>query len=220
MIFRSKKLGTPPRFCMRLKEARVRRGISLEDMSRRTRVNVQYLKALEECRLHELPGGAVYTRQYIRLYAQAVGIDERTIVKSFGFEQEWEKTKNKSEEKLTPRTLAKKSFFNIPKFIRGVALFGAGGALVTLDAFQMVRFLEPPALAINNPPDGLVTQAENITIEGSTEKEALVHINGTPIVKSEEGLFSESIPLQKGLNTFSIQATKKSGKQTILIRTI
>lgn len=219
MVFQTKKLVTPPRFCLRLKEARLRRGISLEKMAEVTHVNIAYLKALEECRLHELPHGAVYTRQYIRLYAEAVGLPEETLLKSFHVERGWERAKNKAPSQAEP-SINKKSFLNIPKFVRGALVFGASGILVAFVAFQMMRFLEPPKLAVSNPPDGFVTSANVIVVDGQTEKEALVHINGTPVVKSEEGTFTESIPLERGLNTISIQATKKSGKQTTLTRTI
>src|SRR5690349_22350958 len=55
-----------------LREQRERRGVSLEEISRRTRVASRYLEALEADRFVELPA-PVFTRGFIRAYCQALG---------------------------------------------------------------------------------------------------------------------------------------------------
>lgn len=56
-----------------LKEARAERGLELSDVSELTHVRQDYLRALEEGRFDDLPED-VYTRNFVRLYAQAVGV--------------------------------------------------------------------------------------------------------------------------------------------------
>lgn len=55
-----------------LRELRERRGISLDEVSRLTRVPTRYLEALEASRLAELPA-PVFVRGFIRAYCQALG---------------------------------------------------------------------------------------------------------------------------------------------------
>jgi cytoskeletal protein RodZ len=63
----------------RLREAREKRGVSLQQIAVRTRISVMSLEALERSDLSRLPGG-IFTRAFIRAYAQEVGLDpDRTI---------------------------------------------------------------------------------------------------------------------------------------------
>ena len=55
-----------------LRELRQQRGLSLEELSRATRVAPRYLEALESDRFSALPA-PVFTRGFIRAYCQAVG---------------------------------------------------------------------------------------------------------------------------------------------------
>lgn len=55
-----------------LREQRERRGISLDEVSRLTRVPTRYLEALEASRFEELPA-PVFVRGFVRAYCQALG---------------------------------------------------------------------------------------------------------------------------------------------------
>jgi cytoskeleton protein RodZ len=62
-----------------LREAREKRGVSLRQIANTTRISVMSLEALERSDLSRLPGG-IFTRAFVRAYAQEVGLDpERTI---------------------------------------------------------------------------------------------------------------------------------------------
>jgi len=56
-----------------LRELRTQRGVSLEEISRSTRVLTQYLLALETDRYEALPA-PVFTKGFIRAYCQALGV--------------------------------------------------------------------------------------------------------------------------------------------------
>jgi cytoskeleton protein RodZ len=63
----------------RLREAREKRGVSLRQIANSTRISVMSIEALERSDLSRLPGG-IFTRAFIRAYAQEVGLDpDRTI---------------------------------------------------------------------------------------------------------------------------------------------
>ncbi len=62
-----------------LKAAREARGLSLIDIFHATRVSMVNLTAVENGDFHRLPP-PVYTRNFIRKYARAVGIDEKPLL--------------------------------------------------------------------------------------------------------------------------------------------
>ncbi len=62
-----------------LRDARAAKGLELSDIAELTHVRREYLLALEEGRFEDLPED-VYTRNFVRLYAQAVSLDvDRTV---------------------------------------------------------------------------------------------------------------------------------------------
>jgi len=62
-----------------LKAAREALGLSLADIFQRTRISVAYLQAIENNDFHLLPTSA-YTKNFIKTYARALGIDSKPIL--------------------------------------------------------------------------------------------------------------------------------------------
>jgi cytoskeletal protein RodZ len=60
---------------------RLTRGITLEQISGETKIRIGLLRAIEEGRLQELPGG-IYTVNFIRQYATAIGLDGVALMPS------------------------------------------------------------------------------------------------------------------------------------------
>src|SRR5579863_2566159 len=71
-----------PSFGENLKREREMRGVSLEEMSETTKISVRLLRALEQDHFAELPGG-VFTRSFIRAYAQYLGLDEEHVLSEY-----------------------------------------------------------------------------------------------------------------------------------------
>ncbi|RQW88221.1 MAG: helix-turn-helix domain-containing protein [Geobacter sp.] len=63
----------------RLREARERKGLSLEDVARTTRISRGYLKALEEDDSDKLPSEA-YAKGFLRVYAQFLNVAAEELV--------------------------------------------------------------------------------------------------------------------------------------------
>ena len=62
-----------------LKAQREALGLSLRDVFHRTRVSVNYLRAIEDEDFNLLPE-PVYAKNFIRTYARALGVDEKNII--------------------------------------------------------------------------------------------------------------------------------------------
>ena len=63
-------------------EARQRRGLTLDDISRTTKIPVSLLRAIERNDVDRLPQG-FFTRAFVRAYAAEVGLDADHILESF-----------------------------------------------------------------------------------------------------------------------------------------
>ncbi|MDA8430011.1 MAG: DUF4115 domain-containing protein [Geobacteraceae bacterium] len=62
-----------------LKSLREVRGVTIEDIFLKTRINVTILNAIENGDFHLLPAPA-YTRKYIQIYAETIGIDAGIVL--------------------------------------------------------------------------------------------------------------------------------------------
>ncbi|HEV2575812.1 MAG TPA: helix-turn-helix domain-containing protein [Acidobacteriaceae bacterium] len=65
-----------------LQQQRVKRGVELEAIAASTRVSIRYLRALEDERSSDLPGG-VFNKGILRSYCQFVGLEEREWMDRF-----------------------------------------------------------------------------------------------------------------------------------------
>lgn len=65
-----------------LRAARAARGITVREISVRTRIAVRSLEALEQNEIAKLPGG-IFSRAFVRAYAHEVGLDPDETVRMF-----------------------------------------------------------------------------------------------------------------------------------------
>jgi cytoskeleton protein RodZ len=66
-----------------LRSARERNGLSVEELSARTKINIAILRALEEERFEDAPKARVYVRGFVRCMAEEIGADPDEVVKSY-----------------------------------------------------------------------------------------------------------------------------------------
>jgi transcriptional regulator with XRE-family HTH domain len=69
-------------FGTRLRQQREERQVSLDDISAKTKIKVALLEGLEADDLSRWPQG-IFRRAYIRVYAQAIGLDPDTLLQQF-----------------------------------------------------------------------------------------------------------------------------------------
>lgn len=65
-----------------LRDARVRKGLDLNDLEAETKIRAKYLKALEEERFDLLPGDT-YAKGFLRSYAERLGLDGQLYVDEY-----------------------------------------------------------------------------------------------------------------------------------------
>jgi cytoskeleton protein RodZ len=83
-----------PEFGDRFKKARESLGITLEEIAAETKISARFLDAIENERFDALPGG-IFSRGFIRSFAQRVGLDPEAAV------SEYERLSGTDEFRLT-----------------------------------------------------------------------------------------------------------------------
>ncbi|AZR72437.1 hypothetical protein BBF96_02930 [Anoxybacter fermentans] len=71
----------------KLREAREEKGLSLKDISEKTRIRTIYLKAIEEGNFDKIPG-IIYAKGFIKAYAQVVGLDPIELLKELQIQED------------------------------------------------------------------------------------------------------------------------------------
>lgn len=71
-----------PNYSQELKEKREALGLSFAELFQRTRISVTYLQAIENNDFHLLPV-SVYTKNFIKTYARALGVDCEPILANY-----------------------------------------------------------------------------------------------------------------------------------------
>jgi cytoskeletal protein RodZ len=69
-------------FGTELRQQRVKRGVELEAIAASTRVSIRHLRALEDERSGDLPGG-VFNKGILRSYCEVVGLEEQEWMNRF-----------------------------------------------------------------------------------------------------------------------------------------
>lgn len=77
--------------------AREQLSLSLEEISRRTKIGMIYLRAIEGDEIHKLPG-RFYARGFLRAYAHEVHCDAEEIVRRFGQAEECDPPEEKMDD--------------------------------------------------------------------------------------------------------------------------
>ena len=213
-IFKKKKLEPPKRVCLRLREIRKKKGVSLEQLSKRTKISKDFLQALEECRFQDLPMAEVYQKNFVKSYAEALSIDPDQFLQQYMSEEA-----DKNKKMVHPNQEVKRNYLNnLPDFFRYGFVIIFLLALFLYLGLQVKNIVEPPRLEVYSPPQGYVTNELSISLQGETDKEVNVTLNGKDIGTDEEGDFEEIIDLSPGVNTLIIEAKKKHGKTTREVR--
>lgn len=93
---------------LNLAGARREMGVTLEEITRSTRITRHFLEAIEAENFGHLPGG-VYNTSYIRQYARAIGYDETALLDHYH-----SKSEPKEMAEATPAT----SWFRMDEALR------------------------------------------------------------------------------------------------------
>jgi len=75
----------------------------------------------------------------------------------------------------------------------------------------------PPALTVVSPTPGLVLNQRSVEVNGTTDRDATLTVNGLDVTVDISGSFSVRIPLSEGPNSIKVVATDPAGNQAVTV---
>lgn len=194
-----------------LKKEREKRGLTLEQVEKETKIREKHLKAIEENDWNKF-SSKTFIIGIIRSYGKFFELEEDKLIAFF--RRQYEKKEEVgfkrriNQEFLVPRT----------KKIFKAAVFLVSAIFILYFGYQLKLYFTPPLVEILKP-QGTVFEEDKIELVGRTEKEAIVNINGERVFLDEDQAFKLDIPLTKPKNQVIIEVTGANGRKTVIRRT-
>lgn len=213
--FSSKKLGAKFTVAETLRNAREARHFTLDAAARALGVAKKYLEAIENGEYNLLPG-ELYTKNFIRNYANFVKLNPQEVIDEYLIERKDCETKKCQ----LPPQVCKLKTWDTPRYLQLGASIIIGAGLIYYLGAQIGGIFTAPPLILANPAEGLVSAVPVLEVKGQTSPESRVQINGVEKMSNADGYFSEVINLTPGVNKIIITAVKKHGPPATVLRDV
>ncbi len=197
------------RFGQRLKDERIRRMLTLDDVSVATKIKRDFLAAIEREAYDELPSPA-YAKGFVQNYADFLGLPK--IQSSALFKRDFDE---KRAMKVLPEGMTNSR--TIPLKRVNIRSFVVGGLILLMLAgfflFQTRDMLFAPSIHITSPKEGSVV-SRDVEVAGTTSSNGIVTINNNPVFVKDSGVFVKKITLFPGKTTIIIKSKNRLGKES------
>lgn len=190
--------------------------ISLADAEQATRIRSHYLEALEAGEYDQLKDD-VYTKGYVKNYADYLGLETKPILKLYSDERSGiREIKRQSRRPSDSVALGVKPIKSArmvvtPKTAIVVAMALIVGLVVSYILWQVAVLSAPPKLSINNNEARSVSTNYGF-VSGQVEGGADLFINDSPVLVAADGSFRERISLINGRNEVRLTAKNRLGR--------
>ncbi len=185
-----------------LKKRRLDRGLTLEEISTKTKIKKLFLKAIETNNYSVFDSLAT-AQGFIRNYGQLLGLDSKQLLavfkRDFGVTPSGQIKWRRDFRPIKIRPERKINFFLLGLVVGAVIFF--------LWYFRWVIF--PPPLTIYRPSSLTVTNNNHLVVEGRTLSGAKVWVNNLMTLADEKGDFAQTVLLLPGINEVEIKVSYK-----------
>ncbi len=219
--FRTREIKPIKTVGQRLKAARKKRGLSLEEAEQLTKVKLKYLQALEDDR-HDLLPSEVYSLGFLRCYAETLHLNRKKLLEQYRLEHRaLRSAKAQPTQVLAPaRRIAGPRFLLTPKTLAILGSLALVISLVLYIASGIRTFLASPPLTVSQPSHDIRVTDNTLEVVGQTDPAASLAINGETISLDADGHFKQNVIVVPGLNNLEFVAVSRLGKETRLIRKV
>lgn len=207
-----------------LRAQRESKGITLEQAAEDTRIREKFLAALESGDSQALPG-AVYTKGFLRNYADYLDLDATELVAIYTAERSATPEPPRRFEPMRP--LMRQGVFISPAILVPVIVLAAVVLFVGYLSYQFASFATPPRIDLQQPAGDTVADHADYVVQGKTTPDGRVTIRVFPgpdtfpdIRPNADGTFSQTVQLRPGSNHIEVQVLDAAGKLSMVSRTV
>jgi cytoskeleton protein RodZ len=211
------------RFGETLRAQREKKGITLEQAASDTRIREKFLKALEDSDYQTLPG-AVYTKVFLRNYAEYLELPTEELVVQFHQERD-QPDAPRTFKPLNP--IARRSYVFTPAVLVPVVVLAGIVLFVSYLYYQFVSFAVPPRIEVTEPATDAIAQSAEFVVKGRTVPDGRVTVQVFPgpltvadIKPNTDGTFEVRVQLSRGSNHIVVEVLDTTGKVGRVSRTV
>lgn len=201
----------------KLSEERIKKGYTLEDVSKATKIRGSFLLAIEKGEYKKLPQGT-YAYGFIRNYAKFLKLPEHEILSIFKREYDEDEFL-----KVLPEGLTKNNDFSLSKLKITQALKVLPLIFIALLAYLMFQYRSAifnPSLSVSYPLENSVISSQAITVIGKTDSNSTVFVNNETASLDKDGNFKKTINVFPGRVKITVKSVNNFKRTTILERQI
>lgn len=208
------------KFARELKSQRESQNITLEQIHTKTRIDKKFLVAIEEGNFSVMP--EVYTRAFIKEYAQAVGLNPNEVIEKYSLaikgitydkDSESVERENITKEKEVTHKIVEPSIedindktFDVEKSSKKTVIYILTAVIIFIAIFSLYK------LFLENDNNRIIT--EKPFEEVISEKQ--IAVNNSTTDKKEKSVHSNNITLpQNKISTEKVEPSQKNNSQTI-----
>lgn len=201
-----------------LRETRVEKLLSLEDVEKHTKIRKELLEALEKNDYDKLPP-ATFVQGFIKNYGKYLNLNVDKLLALFRRDYETSRHPAVVLESFSKPLGGRRILFT-PSRLLGIAV-----TLIILSFFGYLwleyrQFVGSPNLTVNSPQDQQTVDIPTVVVSGRTDPETKVLVNNQSIGVDKEGNFKEEVKLSSSNNTLSIVAISRFGQSVKIERTV
>lgn len=193
----------------RLKEERLKQGLTLEEVSRTTKIRKDFLDAIEKSEYDRLPA-STFAQGFVRNYTQFLELPEEEVLpifrREFDEERIYKVLPQGMERTDFPLSRIKKSQIILIPFLFLV--------LVLYLLFQYKDAIVSPEVSVLSPKENQVVTSNLILVSGTTKPDNLVFINNFQVSVDEDGKFRKSVSAFPGEAQIKIKVVNRFNKTT------
>jgi len=191
-----------------IRNARLDKEISFQEVSAKTKIPVKYLEAIELDNRSGFPEEP-YCSLVVKDYAEYLGLDSQKILGLF---------RRDFALKNKPGSSVSSGFVFTPKFtftcLVLIFVVAFSGYLI----LEYVKFNRPPQLKVDWPDISELVD-HKIEIKGTTDPESTIRINQDLIIVDTDGNFQKKINLASPESKIIVESQSPSGKTTVREKT-
>jgi len=201
-----------------LQEARIAKGLSPIDVERAIKIREKYIIAIEANDFGRLPSPS-YAKGFVRNYAEYLGLPTDAIMAFFRRQMT-----DVSKASLLPKGVSDPLNAPFVHLTPGRFVGFLVSILLIIFLFylgnQYFRIGKAPPLTVTSPTAQQIVTSSRVVVEGKSDADATVTINGISTIVRDDGRFYEQVAVEPGVNKITISATSRFGKTSTEVREV
>ena len=201
-----------------LQEARTTKGLTPQDVERAIKIREKYIVAIEADDFGALPSPS-YAKGFVRNYAEYLGLPTDAMMAFFRRQMT-----DVSKTSLLPKGVSvplRTSWLHLtPGRFVGLLVSVLLIIFFLYLGRQYFRIGKAPPLAVTSPANQQITSSSRVVVEGQSDRDATVTINGISTIVRDDGRFYEQVAVEPGVNKITVTATSRFGKMTTVIKEV